>query len=67
MTCRECKLFDIESAKNKRGHVMKKRTVKCLWVSKEQYPLSVGPSFDRPQAGYVTSESGHRCPCFQRR
>jgi hypothetical protein len=68
MTCRECKLFDIEAAKDKAGRVRKANAVKCLWESKEQYPISIRGylSDQRPKAGYVTSVDGHRCKCFQK-
>ncbi len=66
MTCKECKLFDIESAKDKAGRVRKANAVKCLWVSKEQWPISVVMP-NRVRARHVTSEMGHRCPCFQKR
>jgi uncharacterized cysteine cluster protein YcgN (CxxCxxCC family) len=68
MTCRDCKLFDIESAKDKAGRVRKANAVKCLWVSKEQYPISVSSvAWSRPTAGYVTSDRDNKCPCFQKR
>ena len=66
--CRDCKLFDIEAAKDKAGRVRKANAVKCLWVSKEQYPISVSFWRDpRPMAGYVTSDRDQKCPCFQKR
>jgi hypothetical protein len=66
-TCRECKLFDIESAKDKRGYVRKDRAVKCLWVSREQYPASVYALSSRPHATYTCSDKGKGCKCFQKR
>ena len=67
MTCRDCKLWDIESAKDKAGRIRKKNAVKCLWVSKEQWPLSISGLAHRPTATYMTSEDGHRCKCFIKR
>ena len=68
MTCRDCKLWDIESAKDKAGRIRKANAVKCLWVSKEQWPLSVSEQFThRPHPGYMTATDGERCPCFQKR
>ena len=62
-TCRECKLFDIDAAKDKVGRVRKSRLAKCLWVSKEQYPNALY-SFGRPTAGYTSSADGFGCKCF---
>ncbi len=68
MQCRECKLFDIDAAKNKAGYIVRTRAVKCLWVSKEQYPISVSSALGhRPMTGFVRVDDGHRCPCFQKR
>jgi hypothetical protein len=69
MTCRDCKLFDLEAAKDKAGRVQSKKPVPCLWLSKEQYPVSIREyiSGARPRAGYVTAKDGYRCPCFQKR
>jgi len=67
-TCRDCALWEIEAAKDKAGRVLSARAVKCSWVSKEKYPLSVNERFHcRPTPGYMTAKDGHRCPCFQRR
>lgn len=66
MTCRDCKLWDIESAKDKAGRVRKERAARCLWESTEQWPLSVVNAY-RPYPGYMCAIDGHRCPCFQKR
>lgn len=67
-SCRECKLWDIEAAKDSRGYVRKGRFARCMWKSKEQYPFSVNLTYVlRPVAGYTCAEDGHRCPCFQKR
>jgi len=67
MTCRDCKLWDIESDKDKAGRVRKDWHTKCLWVSKEQYPLSVQTWAVRPTAGSMGANDGDGCPCFQKR
>lgn len=67
MTCRDCKLFDIDAAKDKAGRVRKDRAVRCLWESREQYPVSILAVHGRPKVGYVTSDMGNGCPCFQKR
>jgi len=66
MTCRDCKLFDLDAVKDKAGRVRKNKAAKCLWVSKETYPSSVFYP-QRVNAGHMTSDSGERCPCFQKR
>ena len=63
-TCRDCKFWDIEAAKNKRGYVMKTRAAKCTWVSREQWPASVYLS-TRPSPGHMCADYGKGCPCFQ--
>lgn len=67
MTCRDCKLWDIESAKDKAGRIRKANAVRCLWVSKEQWPESVIGWNTRPKPTYMTAEMGHGCKCFQKR
>jgi hypothetical protein len=65
MTCRDCKLFDLEAAKDKAGRVQSSRVVPCLW----QYgalPISLR-CHSMPHPGYVTAKDGHHCPCFQKR
>lgn len=67
-TCKECKLFDIEAAKDKAGRVRSNWPVLCQWKSKEKYPFSVRGEWNtRPMAGYVTAKDGNGCPCFQKR
>jgi hypothetical protein len=66
MTCRDCELFDLESAKDKRGRVRKTWPVRCFWTPTEQYPMSAGCA-NKPLLELVTSEDGKRCPCFQKR
>ena len=67
MTCKDCKLFDIEAAKDKAGRVQKQWAVRCLWVSTEQYPLSMHAFTSRPKTTHVTADYGDKCPCFQKR
>ena len=66
MKCRDCKLFNIEAAKNKAGRIMKAWAVQCFWKSKEAYPVSVADNY-RPHASYVTADYGEGCQCFQKR
>ena len=69
-TCRECKLFDLDACKDKAGRVLKSRAARCLWVSKEQWPVSVmraGLGNRRAEAGYCQPTDGNRCPCFIKR
>ena len=63
VTCRDCKLWDIEKARDSVGRII--RTARCLWKSKEQWPHSVNHS--RPTAGHMAKTDGQRCPCFQPR
>lgn len=66
-TCRDCKLFDIEAAKDKAGRVQSQWYVRCLWESKEQYPVALRFGSSRPQAGRTNSNAGKGCKCFQNR
>lgn len=67
-TCRDCKLFDLEEAKDKAGRVRSDKPALCRWESKEQYPYAVyGSWYKRPKASYVTAKDGTGCPCFQKR
>jgi len=67
MTCRDCKLWDIDAARDKAGHVRKDRPAKCLWVSKEQYPESIGSWKNRPTAHNMYADYGKNCKCFHKR
>lgn len=67
MNCKDCKLFDIEAVKDKAGRVRKSKYAKCLWISTEQYPISLSYDHVRPVARYVAASDGERCPCFQKR
>ena len=44
------------------GRIRKNRAVRCLWISKEAWPISVRDR--RPSPSYMTSEDGAGCPCF---
>lgn len=65
-TCRDCKLFDLEAAKDKAGRVLSNRMAECNWVPKEKYPASTVHPF-RPVIGSVRPTDGNGCPCFQKR
>ena len=68
MTCRHCKLYQIETAQDKAGRVHKDWAAPCLWESAEVYPLSVWrPNNNRPKPGYMTPLQGDKCPCFIQR
>lgn len=62
-TCRDCALWDIDAAKDKAGVVRRNRAAICLWVSSENWPMSVR-GFSRPAATHTTAEQGNGCPCF---
>ena len=69
-TCRECKLFDLDAVRSKSGAILSSRSARCLWESKEQWPVSVtraGIGGARPKPGWVQATDGNRCPCFQKR
>lgn len=66
--CRDCKLYDLDATRNARGAVLKNRTARCLWKSREQWPASVMDHLNRkPTAGRMQPDDGERCPCFQKR
>lgn len=66
MKCRDCKLYDLEATKDKAGRVRRDRVARCLWESKEQWPLSVNLSLNsRPSPSYMLPDGGHGCQCFQ--
>ena len=66
--CRDCELFDIESAKNKAGRVMRAWAVRCNWKSIEPYPISIFYGEEkRPSPAYVCADDGENCPCFKKR
>ncbi len=68
MKCRECALWDIESATDKAGRIRKAWGSKCKWVSKEVWPISVTLTFNlRPQTSFMRSEDGHGCQRFIKR
>lgn len=59
-TCKECKLWDIEAAKNKAGRTHKDSLARCLWVSTYIFPTSV----PYVRAGYTEAQDGEGCKCF---
>jgi hypothetical protein len=68
MTCRDCKLYDLDATKDKAGRVLKNRPARCLWVSTEARPLSVYPWIDRrPIPSRMYPDDGHDCPLFCKR
>lgn len=67
-TCRDCKLYDLDATRSKSGAVLSRKAARCLWVSKEQWPVSVTQSLNsRPKAGWRQPDDGAGCPCFQKR
>ena len=66
--CRDCKLYDLEAVKSKSGAILSTRAARCLWVSKEVWPLSVTSTFNkRPTAGFMQPNEGERCQRFIKR
>jgi len=65
--CMDCKLYNLSAVKNARGAVMSNRVAKCLWQSREQWPVSVREHINRrPAPTYMEPKVEHRCPCFQK-
>lgn len=67
--CRDCKLFDLDTVKNKRGAVLSNRVGRCLWKSTEVWPESVR-NFSlnrRVEAGLMSPNDNHRCQRFIKR
>lgn len=66
--CRDCKLYDLDATRSKSGAILSNRCARCLWESKEAWPLSTTRSLNRrPYAGFMKPNEGERCPCFQKR
>lgn len=65
MTCRDCKLWNIEEAKDRAGRVRKDRVAKCLWEPKERWPKSAVLPY--PRLSYMAPYYGEGCPCFVKR
>ena len=63
--CRNCKHFDIESAKDAAGRIRGDRAVKCLWPV-PAFPICVMVSVPK-RAGYTVAGRGSDCPCFEER
>lgn len=65
-TCRDCKLWNRDEAKDKAGRIRKDRGAKCLWESTEVYPASVREYLSprRPITAYMTAEDGKGCKRF---
>lgn len=67
-SCKECRLWDIDAAKDRAGRVRSNLVALCLWESREVWPLSCNTVTNRrPQPGYMTAKDGHRCPRFIKR
>ena len=51
---------------DKAGRILKDRVAKCLWVSTEVYPVSVGRwmSGGRPTGAYMRADDGQGCELF---
>lgn len=66
--CRDCALYDLDAVKNKAGAIMSSRIAKCLWISKEQRPVSMWfyNRTDLQKSGYMKPNVDHNCPCFQK-
>jgi hypothetical protein len=66
--CRDCKLYDLDAVRSKSGAVLSNRAARCLWVSKEAWPVSVNEGMNRrPQPSYMTPNDGERCQRFIKR
>jgi len=65
--CRDCTLFDLEAVKNRVGGIMRNWGGKCLWKSREAYPISLLHWETRPQPGHMQPDQGEGCPCFVKR
>lgn len=67
-SCRECKLYDLDGAKDKAGRVLKSRVARCLWTSTETWPDSVSVSYNqRPMVSNMQPNDGQRCKRFIKR
>lgn len=64
-TCRDCALWDIDGAKDKAGRVRHHWGIRCMWESKEPWPMSARGS--RPFVANMNASGGHGCPCFVQR
>jgi len=65
--CRDCKLYDLNGARSKSGAILSARMAKCLWVSKEVWPVSVGLPPRRAEGGWKPPNDIHTCGCFIKR
>lgn len=67
MACKDCALWDIDSARGPSGRLRPKAAARCRWVSTEPYPDSVSRWNSRPVAGYTEGNGGVNCKCFVKR
>jgi hypothetical protein len=66
MTCRNCKLYDLDATKDKAGRVRKDRIAECLWTNKRRFPVSLIAHPDWT-LGPMRPDDGASCPCFVER
>lgn len=62
--CRNCALYDAAKAQDAAGRFRNQWSARCLWVSSEVYPLSIGRHQTRPSPHYMQPNDGEGCPCF---
>ena len=60
--CRNCRWWDIDSARDKAGRVRSDRVARCQWPAP---PLPQAASLSRIHLGWVGPHDGKRCECFQ--
>lgn len=64
--CKDCTLYDLDAVKDKAGRIQKSWAGKCLWVSKEVWPVSVTYG-TRVTAGHMEPTEMHQCQRFIKR
>lgn len=65
--CKNCSLWDIDSARGPSGRLRPDAVALCLWVSTEIYPQHFFLFASRPKGGYCTSKDGTSCLVFKER
>ena len=65
--CRDCKLYDLDAVRSKSGAVLSNRMARCLWVSTEVWPESVGWRVERAAGGVMAPNDGQLCQRFFKR
>lgn len=65
MTCRNCKLYNLDETRDKAGRVRKDRIAPCMWVSTEPWPMSTDKFHNhRPKVDWMAPDDGEECQCF---